>query len=109
MLTETIIFNAKKTAEMPSFHYTDAPHDEKFSPAFFRKAWWRVNVVMLSSVSDATLMLDFCEVQHLKLNRRVALVAPAGAKLSYAVLICEANMFFFCGLLLKKNGNNFLT
>ena len=43
---------------------------KSFCVAFFRKAWWRVNVFLLSSISDATLMLDFCEVQHLKLNRQ---------------------------------------
>ena len=49
------------------------PYDESFCVAFFRKAWWRVNVFLLSSISDATLMLDFCEVQHLKLNLSAAL------------------------------------
>jgi hypothetical protein len=36
------------------------------------------------------------------------LVASAEAKLSYAVLICEANMFFFCARGAKKNGEHFL-
>jgi hypothetical protein len=40
-----------------------------------------VNVFLLSSISDATLMLDFCEIQHLKLNLSAALVASAEAKL----------------------------
>jgi hypothetical protein len=39
-----------------------------------------VNIFLLSSISDATLMLDFCEVQHLKLNLSAALVASAEAK-----------------------------
>ena len=39
-------------------------------------------------------MLDFCEVQHLKLNLSVALVASAEAKLILGVSIREANYWF---------------
>ena len=35
-----------------------------------QKSMVACEVVILSSVSDATLMLDFFEVQHLKLNRQ---------------------------------------
>ena len=65
---------------------------EKFLIAFFRKAWWRVNVFLLSSISDATLMLDFCEVQHLKLNRRAALVASAEAQIPERRLISRSEI-----------------
>ena len=67
-----------------------------------------MNVFLLSSVSDATLMPDFCEVQHLKLNLSEALVARRNERNSLnAVLICEANMFFFCGYSVKKERERF--
>jgi hypothetical protein len=42
-----------------------------------------VNVFLLSSISDATLMLDFCEVQHLKLNLSAALGRARRRETSY--------------------------
>ncbi|MBO5784752.1 MAG: hypothetical protein J6R05_01630, partial [Bacteroidaceae bacterium] len=59
--------------------------------------------VVFPSVSDATLMLDFCEVQHLKLNQQRPCRSSQRAKLHYAVFGS------FCSSLLKKNGLAFLT
>jgi hypothetical protein len=74
-----------------------------FDRPFFRKAWWRVNVVVLASASDATLMLDFCEVQHPKLNQRAALGrASQSAKYSMAFHFAERNMFFFAPAVSKR-------
>ncbi|MBO5757635.1 MAG: hypothetical protein J6S28_08045 [Clostridia bacterium] len=75
-----------------------------FDRPFFRKAWWRVNVVVLASASDATLMLDFCEVQHPKLNRRAAL-----GRLRRGETIPNGIFGSFCASLLKKNGEKFLS
>jgi hypothetical protein len=41
-------------------------------------------------------------IQHPTLNRAEPRVAPAGAKLSYCILICEANLFFFVPLCSKR-------
>ena len=79
------------------------PHDESFCVAFFRKAWWRVNVFLLSSISDATLMLDFCEVQHLKLNLSVALGRARRRETSHTLFdFAQRNMFFFAAILPKR-------
>ena len=63
---------------------------KSFCVAFFRKAWWRVNVFLLSSISDATLMLDFCEVQHLKLNLSAALGRARRRETISTFLFCQA-------------------
>ena len=58
-----------------------------------------MNVFLLSSISDATLMLDFCEVQHLKLNLSEALVATAVAKLLGVSFLLS---FFLCASGVKE-------
>ena len=71
-----------------------------------------MNVFLLSSISDATLMLDFCEVQHLKLNLSEALVARRNERNTLPPFFNLRSKYVLlsCGYIAKKkNGNNFLT
>jgi hypothetical protein len=81
-----------------------------FDRPFFRKAWWRVNVVVLASASDATLMLDFCEVQHPKLNRRAALGRARRRETPKTAFNLRSKyVLLSCGYIAKKkNGETYL-
>jgi hypothetical protein len=68
-----------------------------------------VNVFLLSSISDATLMLDFCEVQHLKLNLSAALGRARRREIFHTAFNLRSKSVLLCASGVKKNGNGFLT